>query len=68
MHDCYDFDNFWLSSGCDVPALTDPSQLDEFYAAAEDYYKCHDMLESLEGDFDIADIYERFGVTMGMEF
>ena len=67
MHECYSFDNFWLSSGCDVPALTDPAQLDEFYAAAEDFYKCHDMLESLQGDYDIYEIFERFGVTSKKE-
>lgn len=53
MHDCYEYDNFWLSSGCDVPALADPDNIDEFFSAAEDFYKCHDMLETLQNDFDL---------------
>lgn len=58
MHDCYDYDNFWLSSGCDVPALADPTNIAEFFSAAEDFYKCHDMYEVLQENFD-AKYFER---------
>ena len=60
MHECYGFDNFWLSSGCDVPALTDPANIDEFFSAAEDFYTCHDMLEELADAYDVAAIPQRF--------
>ena len=53
MHQCYKYDNFWLSSGCDVPALANPDNIAEFFDAANDFYKCHDMLEKLERDFDL---------------
>ena len=53
MHQCYKYDNFWLSSGCDVPALANPENIAEFFDAANDFYKCHDMLEKLERDFDL---------------
>ena len=67
LHECYKYDNFWLSSGCDVPALSDPSQIDEFFSAAMDFYKCHDMLESLQDDFDIHEIYAQYQIGPGLE-
>ncbi|MDO5116895.1 MAG: uroporphyrinogen decarboxylase family protein [Eggerthellaceae bacterium] len=60
MHDCYRYDNFWLSSGCDVPALTDPSNIEEFFSAAYDYYTCHDMLEELQDEFDFEEMFRRY--------
>ncbi len=60
MHECYDYDNFWLSSGCDVPALSDPGNIAEFFDAAADFYKCHDMFEALENDFDFAELHRRW--------
>ena len=56
MHECYAYDQFWLSSGCDIPALTDPTNIDEFFSAAEDFYKCADMLEELQEEFDLDEI------------
>lgn len=60
MHECYGYDNFWLSSGCDVPALANPDNIDEFFAAAYDYYKCNDMIEELADYYDLNEIYKKY--------
>ena len=60
MHECYGYDQFWLSSGCDIPALTDPSNIAEFFDAANDFYKCADMYEELGYSFDLAEINATF--------
>ena len=41
MQRCSGYENFVLSSGCDIPPMTPWENIDAFFAAAEEYYEKH---------------------------
>lgn len=47
MHECSGHDNFWLSSGCDIPPMADFRLVDVFFDAARVFYDCNNMYEKL---------------------
>jgi len=38
MEKCCQYDNFVISSGCDIPPLTPWENIDAFFAAVDEFY------------------------------
>lgn len=48
MEECKEYPNFWISSGCDVPPLTEFENIDAFFRGAEDFYYKNHLLQLIE--------------------
>ncbi len=45
MEECKDYPNFWVSSGCDIPPLTEFENIDAFFQGAQEFYYKNELLE-----------------------
>jgi uroporphyrinogen decarboxylase len=45
MEACKEFPNFQISSGCDIPPLTELDNIDAFFEAVEAFYYKQRLLE-----------------------
>ena len=45
LEECKAYPNFWVSSGCDVPPLTEFENIDAFFQGAEDFYYKNELLQ-----------------------
>lgn len=45
MAECRDYPNFWISSGCDVPPLSEFENIDAFYRGANDFYYKNELIQ-----------------------
>ena len=49
MTDAGMYENFWPSSGCDIPPLTDLENIEAFFSAVDEFYYKRHMIDLIEG-------------------
>lgn len=47
LTECRNFKNLWISSGCDIPPLTDLENIDSFFQVANEFYYIRDLVRKM---------------------
>lgn len=47
LTECRNFKNFWISSGCDIPPLTDFDNIESFFNVANEFYYIRDLIREM---------------------
>lgn len=47
LTECRNHKNFWVSSGCDIPPLTDFENIEAFFRVADEFYYIRDLIREM---------------------